>query len=56
MLNDIYEGVDLPLERIQQLLEEQHPLLYGTIKGIIFSRWNKYNTKQHSLAYALNPK
>ena len=28
----------------------------GTIKDIIVSRWNKYNTPLHVLSYALNPK
>lgn len=56
MLGDIYEGTDRMLERIQQLLEEKDPVLFGTIKDIIISRWNKYNTPLHALSYALNPK
>ena len=56
MLGDIYEGTDYMLERIQELLEEKDPVLFGAIKGIIISRWNKYNTNLHALAYALNPK
>ena len=56
MLGDIYEGTDRMLERIQELLEEKDPVLFGTIKDIIISRWNKYNTNLHALAYALNPK
>ena len=56
MLGDIYEGTDRMLERIQQILEEKDPVLFGTIKDIIISRWNKYNTPLHALSYALNPK
>ena len=56
MLGDIYEGTDRMLERIQQILEEKDPVLFDTIKDIIISRWNKYNTNLHALAYALNPK
>jgi hypothetical protein len=44
MLGDIYEGTNRMLKRIQELLEEKDPLLFGTIKNIIISRWNKYNT------------
>jgi hypothetical protein len=54
MLGDSYEVTDHMLERIQQLLEED-PLLFGTIKDIIISTWNKYNTPLHALVYALNP-
>ena len=56
MLGDIYEGTDRMLKRIQELLEEKDPLLFGTIKDILINRWNKYNTPLHALAYALNPK
>lgn len=52
----IYEATDRVLERIQQLFEEKDPLLIGAIKDIIISRWNKYNTNLHALAYSLNPK
>jgi hypothetical protein len=56
MLGEIFERIDRMLERFQQLLEEQDPLLYGIIKDIIISRWNKYNMPLHSLAYELKSK
>jgi len=56
MLDDIYEGTDRMMEIIQELLEEKDPVLFGAIKDIIISRWNKYNTNLHALAYTLNPK
>ena len=55
MSGNIYESTKCMLKRIHQVLEEQDPLLYGTIRDIIINSWNKCNNRLHSLA-CLEPK